>query len=143
MSLCNTCQSFDIRALLLASEAQKPEASGALSRTQVDAQDFRSPLPKFYKHHGSVVALKRSSENGCSLCEFFWLTWSKTLTKPDFTEEWLDATFQGDLYLGCSSWTTSGQGFPYITLNQHASSGASRTLCSFEPFADRGKFVEL
>lgn len=139
MSLCDTCQRFDIRELLRKSEAQKTGATGALSRTQVDTDDFRPPIPHFYKHLESVIALKKSSEAGCTLCGLFWLTWVKTLNKPDFTDEWLDRIFEGQLYIGSSSWTTSGQGFPYITLNQQSSSGASRTLGSFEAFADRGE----
>ena len=139
MNLCEVCRGFDIRGLLLASEAQAPQATGALGRTLVDADDFRPPLPQFYKHHESIVALKQSSEKGCNLCRLFWLTWVKTLTKTDYTEEWLDKTLPGQIYIGCSSWTTSGQGFPYITVNQQSSVGASRTLCSFEAFADRGE----
>lgn len=139
MSLCDVCQRFDIRELLLKSEAQKTEATGMLGRTRVDPDDFRPSIPHFYKHLDSIVPLKNSSEAGCALCGLFWLTWFKTLNKPDFTDEWLDRTFEGQLYLGSSSWTTSGQGFPYITLIQQSSSGASRTLGSFEAFANRGE----
>ena len=138
MDHCDLCQGFDIRELLLQSSAQKPRATGNTSRTYVDTDDYRQPIPHFYTHQRSIVALKRSAEQGCKLCDLFWHTWVKTLNKTDFTEEWLDRTFQGQIYIGCSSWTTSIQGYPYITLTQKSSTGASRTLCSFEAFADRG-----
>jgi hypothetical protein len=138
MNICNICQGFDIRALLLQSVAQKPRPSGITNRNLVDAEDYRSAIPYFYKHQSSIVALKKSAEKNCELCDLFWRTWVKTLTKPDATEEWLDATFQGQIYIGCSGWTTSKQGLPYITITQHPSSGGDRTLCSFEAFGYRG-----
>lgn len=138
MSLCKICQGFDIRALLLQSAAQKPRASGITNRNLVDAEDYRPAIPYFYKHQSSIVTLKKSAEQNCELCDLFWCIWIKTLGKPDATEEWLDATFRGQIYIGCSGWTTSKQGLPYITLIQNPSSGGDRTLCSFEAFAYRG-----
>ena len=141
MDLCDLCRGFDIRALLLQSAAIRPRASGITDRNLVDAKDYRPPIPHFYKHHSGIVALKRSSEQGCKLCSLFWCTWVKTLTKSDPTEEWLDATFEGQIHIGCSGWTTSRQGLPYVTLTQQPSSGGGRTLCSFEAFAYRGTGV--
>ncbi len=138
MEHCNLCQQFDIRELLLQSAAQKPDATGNTDRNFVDANDYRAAIPSFYKHYEDIVALKCSAERGCELCSLFWRTWVKTLNKDDFTEEWLKKYFQGQLYIGCSNWTKSRQGFPYITLTQQDPTGNSRTLCSFEAFADRG-----
>ena len=138
MDICNVCQGFDIRKLLLQSVVQKPRASGITNRNLVDAEDYRPPIPYFCPHQSSIVALKKSAEQNCRLCNLFWHTWIKTLTKSNVTDEWLDATFKGRIYIGCSGWTTSKQGLPYITLIQHPSSGGDRQLCSFEAFAFRG-----
>jgi hypothetical protein len=138
MRLCNLCSAFDIRELLLQSAAQKPSATGNLDLNDVDANDYRAAMLEFYKYHCGIVELKQSAEQGCQLCNLFWHTWSKTLNKDDFTEEWLKKHFQGQLYIGCSSWTTSRDGFPYVILTQHTSAGNSQTLCSLEAFADRG-----
>lgn len=138
MALCTLCQDLDIRELLLQSAAQKPDATGNTDRNYVDANDFRAAMPTFFKHHAGIIALKKSMEQDCQLCTLFWRTWVKTLNKDDFTDEWLEKYFQGQLYIGSSSWTTSRQGFPYVNLTQQAPGGNSRTLCSFEAFADRG-----
>jgi hypothetical protein len=143
MCHCDLCQRFDIRELLLQSATQIPGATGNTDRNYVDAYDYRPPMRHFYKHQKSIVALKRSAEHGCNLCNLFWLTWVKTVNKKDFTEDWLDRIFQGQLYIGCSSWTTSRQGFPYVTLTQQPPAGNSRLLCSFEAFADRGMETHL
>lgn len=136
MVLCNICQGFDIRALLLKSAAQNTRESGITDRSLIDIGDYRPPIPDFYKHHNSIVALKKSSEWGCSLCDLFWHTWLKTLSKTDYTDEWLDRTFEGTIYLGCSGWTTTREGLPYVTATQYSTTG-TRTLCSLEAFADR------
>jgi hypothetical protein len=141
MIYCQQCENFDIRALLFESDAQETQSTGLTGRLYSDTNDYRPPIAFFHKHHESVVSLKRSAEKGCTSCKFFWGTWIKTLNKPDFTDEWLDKTFQGQLYLGCSGWITSRQGAPYINLSQMTANGAARTLCSFEPFADRGMDV--
>lgn len=138
MVLCNLCEIFDIRQLLCLSAAQKPNATGNTDRNFVDTNDYRVPIPNFYKHHEGIVTLKGSADQGCELCRLFWHAWVKTLNKDHITEEFLEKYFPGQLYIGCSSWTTSRQGFPYVTLTQQFSIGSSRTLCSFEAFADRG-----
>lgn len=138
MEHCNLCQNFNIRELLLQSAAQKPDATGNTDRNYKDANDYRAPLPTFYKHHEGIIALKRSAEQSCELCSLFWHTWVKTLNKDDPSEDWLEKYFPGQLYIGTSSWTASRQGFPYVTLSQQAPTGNNRTLCSFEAFADRG-----
>jgi len=141
MDLCTLCRGFDIRALLLESAAQSTRPSGITDRNLIDAEDYRPPIPYFYKHQTSIVALKKSSEQSCSLCNLIWCTWVKTLNKTDFTDEWLDATFQGSIFIGCSGWTVSREGLPYVAVIQQPSSSGSRTLCSFEAFADRGIMV--
>jgi hypothetical protein len=35
----------------------------------------------------------------------------KTLNKTYFTDEWLDKIFEVQIYIGCSGWVASGQGF--------------------------------
>jgi hypothetical protein len=141
MDSCTLCCGFDIRALLLESAAQYTRPSGITDRNLIDAEDYRPPIPYFYKHQTGIIALKKSSEQGCGLCNLIWHTWVKTLNKTDFTDEWLDATFQGSIFIGCSGWTISREGLPYVTVTQQPSSGGSRTLCSFEAFADRGIMV--
>lgn len=138
MVLCDICQGFDIRALLVQSGTQKTMPSGMRDRSFIDAEDYRPPIPFFYKHHNGIIALKSSSEQGCALCDLFWHSWVKTLSKPDFTDHWLEATFEGTLYIGCSGWTISREGLPYVTVTQQPSSGGTRTLCSFEVYVDRG-----
>jgi hypothetical protein len=138
MSLCNQCEKFDIRQLLCQSAAQKPGATGNTDRNFVDTNDYRMPMPKFYKHHESIITLRIFADRGCELCSLFWCTLAESLNKDDITEEFLEKYFPGQLYIGCSSWTTNRQGFPYITLTQQSPTGSSRTLCSFEAFANRG-----
>lgn len=138
MDLCNLCEGFDIQQLLCQSAAQKPEATGNTDRNFVDANDYRAPMPNSYKHRESTIALKIFAEQGCGLCSLLWCTWVETLNKDDLTEKFLEQHFPGQLYIGCSNWTASKQGFPYITLTQQSPTGSSRTLCSFEAFANRG-----
>jgi hypothetical protein len=138
MDLCNLCKKFDIRQLLCQSAAQNPGATGNTDRNFIDTKDYRAPMPNFYKHRDSITALKIFADQGCELCSLFWCSWVKTLNKNDITAEFLEKYFPGQLYIGCSSWTTSKQGFPYITLTQQSPTGSSRTLCSFEAFANRG-----
>ncbi|KAH7350621.1 heterokaryon incompatibility protein-domain-containing protein [Rhexocercosporidium sp. MPI-PUGE-AT-0058] len=137
MPPCKACQSFDIRSLLFESAGQDAQSTGLTGRLYSDTNDYRPPIPFFHKLHDSIVNLKQSAEQGCEACNLFWVTWIKTVNKPDITEEWLDRTFQGNVYLGCSGWIASRQGSPYITLAQKTANGSPRTLASFEPFADR------
>lgn len=85
----------------------------------------------------------------CDLCQRFnirELLLQSVAQRPEATRNtsrtYVDAndyrTFQGQIYIGCSSWTSSRQGYPYVTLTQRSSTGAGRTLCSFEAFTDRG-----
>jgi len=138
MDLCDICQKFDIRQLHRQTVAQQPVATGNTDRNFVDTNDYRESIPNFYRHHETLIALKISAEQGCRLCGLFWHTWATILNKDDITKTFLQKYFPGQLYIGCSSWTTSRQGFPYITLTLQPSSGCSRTLCSFEAFANRG-----
>jgi hypothetical protein len=138
MGLCKQCEEFDVRQLLCESAAQKPDATGNTDRNFVDAKDYRAAVPYFYKHYDKMHALKIFAGQGCELCNLFWCTWAKTLKKDDINEEFLDKYFPGQLFIGCSSWTTSRQGFPYVMLTQQTPTGKSRTLCSFEAFANRG-----
>ncbi|KAG9231108.1 heterokaryon incompatibility protein-domain-containing protein [Amylocarpus encephaloides] len=137
MGLCDQCLGFDIRALLLESAGQKPEATRNTDRNFADTGDLRPAIPHFYLLHETLVALKISAEQGCQLCQLFWQTWMVTAPKTDFTEEWLDRIFEGKVYLGCSLWSVSRQGVPYVTLSQKTSDGRNRTLSSFEAFAER------
>lgn len=107
-------------------------------RNYVDADDYRPPIPLFHAHQPSIVDLRRSAENGCELCNLFWLSWVKTLNKTDFSDDWLGRIFPGRVYIGSSGWIASRQGVPYVDLTQKLLDGRSRTLCSFEAFADRG-----
>lgn len=153
MGLCELCQEFDIRSLLLASASQdlQPRQFTGVNnrnfsgvdhyRSIVSADDYHQPLPHFYPHCKTILDLKESTERGCQLCSLFWSTWVAELTKADFTEEWLSRTFPGEVYIGASGWTTSQQGLPYVTLTQKIPTGQSRTLCSFDAFAERGTMV--
>src|SRR5438045_1430243 len=129
MSLCALCLQFNIRDLLLQAGLQIPRASGLSNRNRVDPEDYRTPIPQFFAHHRDIVALKISAEQGCSFCSLIWYTWAGNLTKTDYTEEWLAATFQGQIYIGSSGWTTSKQGMPYITISQQTSAGQTRAMC--------------
>ncbi|RDW75342.1 HET-domain-containing protein [Coleophoma cylindrospora] len=137
MALCDLCSGFDIRALLLHSAAQRTEETGMADRNHVDGEDYRPPVPLFYAHYEGIVGLQRSSIQGCTLCSLLYGAWAKTLNRPDITEEWLEKTFQGPLYLGCTGWIASRQGIPYVSLTQKLPDGRSRELCHFEAFADR------
>ncbi|PVH80558.1 HET-domain-containing protein [Cadophora sp. DSE1049] len=137
MPPCKSCQEFDIRCLLFESAGQDAQSTGLTGRLYSDTNDYRPPIPFFHKLYDSIVGLKKSAEWGCETCDLLWVTWIKTVNKPDLTEDWLDKTFQGEVYLGCSGWIASRQGSPYITLAQKTVSGTARTLASFEPFADR------
>ena len=138
MPRCRSCEDFDLRSLLFHSAGQDAQSTGLTGRLYSDTNDYRPPIPFFHKLHDSIIGLKRSAEGGCETCELLWMTWIKTVTKPDITEDWLDKTFLGEVYLGCSGWIASRQGSPYITLAQKTTNGTARILASFEPFADRG-----
>jgi hypothetical protein len=141
MDLCKLCQGFNIRELLIKSAAQFPRPSGITDRNLIDAEDYRPPIRYFYQQHSSILGLKESSRQGCRLCDLIWRTWIKTVNKAEPTDEWLDATFTGVLFIGSSGWTLSREGLPYITVIQQPPFGGFRTLCSFEAFADRSMTI--
>lgn len=141
MTICHLCLRIDIRSLLLESATQAPESTGLTGRLYSDTNDYRPPIPFFHRHHDTIIGLKNSAERGCQLCDLFWSTWIKTINKAEITEEWVDKAFKGELYLGVSGWIEARQGAPYITLSQKISNGTARTLCSFEPFANRGMIL--
>ncbi|CAG8951369.1 hypothetical protein HYFRA_00007281 [Hymenoscyphus fraxineus] len=142
MELCVLCQNFDIRALLLASAAQPPESTGNADRNFVDAQDFRPPIPHFYPHYTTILDLKHSAEKGCPLCTLLWDTWMATLPNSEFPEGFYERIFDGQIFIGSSGWMVSRQGVPYVTVGQKTVDGKSRTLCSFEAFAERDEMPE-
>jgi hypothetical protein len=138
MILCQQCQDFDIRSLLLTSAAQTPALTHFLYTTTVNDGYFRPALPYFYKHHESITDLKRCAENGtCEVCDLFWKCCFQTLKlRTDISNEQLDEIFPGQVYIGTSNWSTNNQGYPYITLSQISTSGAVQALCSIEAFSD-------
>lgn len=136
MDLCDSCQSFDIRALLKQSEAQE-----LTKELYSNVKDYHRPIPLFHKLQPDLYALKQSSSNtSCKLCKLLWEASSKTLGIQDVssatTQLW--DNFKGELYIGSSGWQASRQGFPYVTLTQVGPSGGSTNLCYIEPFVERG-----
>jgi len=140
MDLCPTCLKFDIRALLLHSEGREQRSAKLSNRAFIDVNDYREPVPLYFKHHPSLSALRTSAKTGCHLCNTFWPATVKTLElSSEKSDEWLDHNIKGQLWIGASGWSIARQGIPYVTLVQAEETRVLRTLCVFEPFIDRGQ----
>lgn len=126
--LCETCRGFDVHRLLKAATAEKGRKS-----------DGSYPaVPKFYTHYNGISALKSSAENGCELCRLLWTTACDTVKQGE-VDRWLQ-TEEGELqiYLESSPWSPRLQGLPYVVVTQYPSQSGSRSLGSFEAYAERG-----
>ncbi|KAG9238443.1 heterokaryon incompatibility protein-domain-containing protein [Amylocarpus encephaloides] len=147
ITLCEICQRFDVRQLLLESAKQKtvPKRS-ALSGNLVDVDskffskfystfvDWRAGLPDFYPHQPSLKGLEASAGEGCNLCTLIWNTWSANPVAGSPADKWLDENGQGQLYIGTSESNTTNLDHPNIMITQRPSDSSPRTLCSFEAY---------
>lgn len=139
LNLCETCQKFDVRKLLLDSAAQTAtSAKGAISGYQnVDLQ-VRPGIPEFYKHHTSTAILKASAESGCEFCSLIWTI--KPRKEQDTTvDNWLDENGQGQMFVGTGSSSVAKRESPYIVVSQRPENSSPRNLCNFEVFAAAGR----
>lgn len=134
-SLCNLCQSFDIRELLLHSAEQEPDSVKSQLTGNVNADiAYRKGLPKFFKYHPTLAALKEA-HTACILCKTIWELWSASPQAGSEADEWLDKTGQGQIYIGTSGSNVTKIESPSVTISQRPLNESPRILCNFEVFA--------
>ena len=118
--LCDLSAGFDIRDLLLLSEAQEAKPI-TIALGNVRAYPA---MPDYYKHHHGSSALRESSFNGCNLCTFFWQDRENSYApnSPGDTAMGTELV-EEQICIGPSSWTGSRQRLPYMTIVQLGTHG--------------------
>ena len=137
-NLCEACRDFDVRSLLLASQAQGPPPEQWINDTRTQNLDLHSALPRFYSHLPNLTSLKRSSER-CELCAAIWQQHSRRAQPWELMEEALE-TGAGllPIFFGATHWDSLLHGAPSISVSQINPEGDARVLAWFDVFADRG-----
>ena len=131
--LCTVCQKFDVRALLLAAEAQGPDHYDRGTQKKIHAG-----LPRYFRQHRSLLVLKQSSSH-CDLCSALWTFYSKIAQPEELTEESLRSSLGAEqIHLGTTSWDDALHSRPHLAVFQHGANGTTRTLAWFEVCANRG-----
>lgn len=138
--LCETCRGLDVRALLIASEAQKPPKSGD-SRHLAALTDLHAGVSRFYAQYDSLTSLRESSVN-CDLCCCIWQQYSAAAHPLELTTDALDSGLGSQqIYLEATQWDRSLHGLPHIVACQYGPRGETRNLAWFEPYAERGVYA--
>lgn len=135
LPLCDLCQQFDIRELLLLSEKQESTSTKTRLTGSVSADiAFRPGIPDFFKYHPTLAAFKEAN-SGCRLCTIIWNLWSKSPQAGSGADEYLDNSGQGQIYIGTTGSNVTKHENPSITVSQRPQGQSPRILCNFEVFA--------
>ena len=135
--LCEACQRFDVRSLLIASQAIGPPAPVAKQREVHDA------IPNFYAHLPNLSSLNESRK-GCNLCAGIWQQFSERAQPWELEPEALekDAALL-PIFFGATLWDRLLNGSPTISVSQIGLNGKARSLAAFDAFADRCRCLHV
>lgn len=138
VQLCDVCQAFDVRQLLLLSEAQEPTwLKTTLAGIYDEDLQWKAGLPDFFTHHKSYAALEISSKLGCPLCNIIYERWPKSSKKSIAVDKAIDDAGLGQLFIGTSRCNISKGEIPVITVTQRPAGNSPRTLCTFDVCSER------
>ncbi|KAI1778787.1 HET-domain-containing protein [Hypoxylon cercidicola] len=135
--LCSICVNFDVRKLLLETEAQQPKSFNDPSAPDT-LECLRPPIPYFFEQHPNLLSL-RSSAHQCHLCRCIWYSYARNAHPSELTDEALrEITNARQIFIGTLAWDVTLNGLPHVAVIQDGGRGAIRTLASFEVCALRG-----
>lgn len=141
-NLCERCQAFDVRSLLLAaegSEARSNKDDKGLLRSAKEGA-VHDAIPKFFKQKPNLQALKACSTS-CDLCRTIWREYARQKDPAELTDEALRKGIGSEqIYIGTLVWDAGLNTTPHIAVTQHgpAPHYAQRQLACFEVCADYG-----
>lgn len=138
MSLCELCQKFDVRSLLLQSSDITDEEVG---------RGVHHPDNEFgFKYHDSILSLISTARNGCRLCTLVWQSCrdeakSKAARQGEEepSEEQLAGKYHGQIFLGTGQWEDAEGASPLIIVTAKRPHASSIQLCALDLIARRGK----
>lgn len=140
--LCQCCQSFDVRALLLAAETSEARSSKDEKGLLRSAEEgvVHDAISKYFKQQPSLQALKASSSS-CDLCYSVWREYGRNKDPVELTDEALSRGIGNEqIYIGTLVWDAGLNNTPHIAVTQHgpAPHFAQRQLACFEVCGDYG-----
>ena len=137
LRLCSVCNKFDVRALLIKSEAQGPPKSGNAAQV-ASFTDVHASVPRFFAHQPNLTTLRCSSDD-CDLCSSIWQQYCKIAQPFELTDDALASGLGSQqIFLGSTQWGRSLHGLPSVAAFQYGPRGETRTLAWFEVYASRG-----
>lgn len=94
MVLCNICQSFDVRGLLLFALEEKAKKGHVWHKN-----DYMYRYSRYLRYHDNILSVKASAQMGCELCVLVWqevvMSWA-----GEATDQQLQTEYGGPVYLG-------------------------------------------
>jgi len=139
-NLCDVCQGFDVAELLAQAEGQASTAMlTALDGDHNEEMEFKAGIPLFFEHQKSLKSLKESADHGCALCSLIWKCWSDSRGRSATVDKAIDDSGQGQVFFGTSGYNISKAEMPLITVTQRPDGHSSRTLCTFDVYAERSE----
>jgi hypothetical protein len=140
--LCGVCQGLDVAELLAQAEGQvSTRVLTALDGVHDEDMEFKAGIPLFFQHHKSLKSLEASADFGCALCTLIWKCWSGSRGRSSEVDRAIDDAGQGQMFVGTSGYNVSKAEMPLITVTQRPDGRSSRTLCTFDVFSGRGKYI--
>lgn len=140
--LCDVCQGFNICELIAKAEGQTSiKALTRLDGLHDEEMEIKSGIPQFYEHHKSLSALVAAASSDCSLCSLIWKCWSESRARSAEVDKAIDDAGQGQVFIGTSGYNVSKAEMPLVTVTQRPDGRSSRTLCTFDLFAERGTYI--
>lgn len=141
-TLCGICQTFNVRALLLAAEASAAKSNiddRGLLRSAKEGV-VHDAIPKYFKHQSGLHALKAASSS-CDLCCSVWREFSRQRQPAELTDEALcKGVGNEQIYIGTLVWDAGLNATPHLAFTQHRPPphDSQRQLACFEVCADYG-----
>lgn len=138
--LCDVCQGFDVAELLSRAENQVSTTMlTALDGVHTEEMEFKAGMPLFFEHYQTLKAVEESADFGCALCSLIWACWSGSRGRSSMVDRAIDDSGQGQVFIGTSGFNVSKAEMPLITVTQRPDGTSSRTLCTFDVYAPRGR----
>lgn len=132
--LCDRCQEFDIRALLLTAEAAPSQGH------------LHDAVTQFFTHRPNLVTLKKSASH-CDLCSAIWEQFARDRKPADLSDHVLEKGIGNrPIYLETLAWDTGLNTVPHVVAMQYGPpnlwnphlSMSGRQIACFEACAEHG-----
>lgn len=138
--LCSVCEDFDVHALLVAANSQKPAGFNDPSSPST-YESLRPALYQFFKQHDSLASLQ-SQVDYCDLCQAIFDGYQRMNPPAAINETTTNQGLgRGPIWIGTTAWDATLHCWPHIVATQFGENDSMRILASFEACALRGKFL--